>query len=265
MDDRKMILKYQMVPLVLTVVIFFFLSFWIFVHTSILNSFSTHKILLELQLADILVGATIYLKTSVDFAIFIGGAMSRFPGVRNRIAIEAGTAFGNATGTVVILTIWNFFRDIQWLLALMIFIASLVLLRMAQDGFEHAGSTRFARILSHFNKLVAPFLNKIIPHTSMNSQAKKLSFRGLFAFSFTVPFILGLDDFAGYVPLFNVVHVFGFAIGVLFGHMVLNLLLFISPTKTIALVKNKTIAFIGAVAFVILALWGMWEVVHLFI
>ena len=99
----------------------------------------------------------------------------------------------------------------------------------------------------------------------MNSQAKKLSFRGLFAFSFTVPFILGLDDFAGYVPLFNVVHVFGFAIGVLFGHMVLNLLLFISPTKTIALVKNKTIAFIGAVAFVILALWGMWEVVHLFI
>lgn len=265
MSNERRIVKYQMVPLILTVVIFFILSFWVYVHASILNLFSTNKISLQLLWTDILIGTTIYLKTSVDFAIFIGNAMSRFPGVRNRIAIEAGTAFGNAAGTLTILTIWNFFRDIEWLLALMIFIASLVLLRMAQDGFEHAGSTKLARTLSHFNKLVAPFLNKIIPHTSMNSEAKNLSFRGLFAFSFTVPFILGLDDFAGYVPLFNVIHVFGFAVGVLLGHMILNLLLFISPTKTITFVKNKTIAFIGALAFVILALWGMWEVVHLFI
>ena len=45
--------------------------------------------------------------------------------------------------------------------------------------------------------------------------------------------MLGLDDFAGYVPLFNVVNVFGFAIGVFSGHMVLNAFLYVSPVFAI--------------------------------
>jgi hypothetical protein len=77
--------------------------------------------------------------------------------------------------------------------------------------------------------------------------------------SFTVPFILGLDDFAGYVPLFNVVNVFGFAIGVFLGHMVLNIFLYLSPKRTIQAVKNPIISLVGSIAFVLLAGWGLFE------
>jgi hypothetical protein len=78
--------------------------------------------------------------------------------------------------------------------------------------------------------------------------------------AFTVPFILGLDDFAGYVPLFNIVNVYGFAIGVFLGHMILNIFLFISPQHTIKIVKNAYISFTGSIVFIGLAVWGLVEV-----
>jgi hypothetical protein len=86
---------------------------------------------------------------------------------------------------------------------------------------------------------------------------------GLFIASFTIPFILGLDDFAGYVPLFSIVNVFGFSIGVFLGHMILNMALFIAPAKTIKAVKNPIISLAGSVVFVGLGLWGLFEVAKL--
>ena len=74
---------------------------------------------------------------------------------------------------------------------------------------------------------------------------------------------MGLDDFAGYVPVFNVVNVFGFSIGVVVGHMLLNILLYLSPATTIRVVKNPVISFVGSLAFIGLAIWGIVEVVHL--
>jgi hypothetical protein len=97
----------------------------------------------------------------------------------------------------------------------------------------------------------------------MKADNKKLSLWGLFLFSFSIPFILGLDDFAGYVPLFNIVNVLGFGIGVFAGHMILNIFLFLSPSRTIALVKNAYISFAGSVAFVLLAVWGLFEVIKI--
>lgn len=261
----------QGVPLALTVIIFAVLSVCIYFLVLFLNRFTGTDIMTDIRWADVAVGLTIYLKTSVDFAIFIGNLMHSFPGWKNRIAIEIGTAIGNALGTMIILIIWNFFRDVQILLALMIFIAALVLLKLAQEGLEHTheGSrlpdwlTPAERILHglliRINTSTHHILKYIIPNLTMKSH-KKLAFWGLFVTSFTVPFILGLDDFAGYVPLFNIVNVFGFSIGVLLGHTVLNALLFVSPRKTVMAVKNAVISFLGSVAFVALALWGFWEV-----
>lgn len=263
--------KQQVLPLVLTFVIVGLLTILLHGLITFLNLFTTHDILLKIQWADVLVGMTIYLKTSVDFAIFIGNLMHSYPGWKNRIAIEIGTAAGNALGTFIILIIWNFFRDVHLLLALMVFIASLVLLRMAEEGFEHVqtnikwlkeSSVGLTKALSAFNKPFGFILNTIIPKSSV-SMKKSLSFFGLFFLSFTVPFILGLDDFAGYVPLFNVVNVYGFAIGVFLGHMVLNIFLFISPQHTIKLVKNAFISFAGSIVFIGLAVWGIIEVVRI--
>lgn len=265
----------QGIPLILTVVIFAILSLLIYIEIIILNRFTSVDIVEKLRWSDILVGLTIYLKTSVDFAIFIGNLMSTHPGWKNRVAIEIGTAVGNALGTMIILAIWNVFRDVEWLLAVMIFIAALVLFRLAQDGLEHAAEGvsnkqgRLAGIIKYMhtgiaalNRFFAPLLKYIIPHVSMKDTKTK-TFTGLFILSFTIPFILGLDDFAGYVPLFNIVNVFGFAIGVLAGHMILNAFLFISPKKTIAVVKNAIVSFLGSIAFIALAIWGLIEVYKL--
>lgn len=265
----------QIVPLVLTGVIAFVLAVLIWVEIKILNVFTPTDIITTIKWWDVLVGLTIYLKTSIDFAIFIGNLMQQNPGYKRRISIEIGTAVGNAAGTMAILLVWTFFKEIRWLLALMVFIAALVLFKLAEEGLEHAKDedNLFPRWFRHLvsvleysldriNKLIAPVLRYVIPNLSMKA-GSNLKFWPLFSFSFTIPFILGLDDFAGYVPLFTVVNVFGFSVGVLLGHMVLNIFLYLSPHHTIKAVKNPIIALLGSLAFIGLAIWGLIEVARI--
>lgn len=270
------ILRSQFIPLSLTILTFFCLVGLLYLFILFLNLFSTtNKIVPDVRLADILVGLTIYLKTSIDFAIFIGNVMKHNPGWRKRIAIEAGTAGGNAAGTLLILLIWSFFREIPILMVVMIIVASLVLLKMAEESIGEFLETQkthhpirhitvFAhQQLTHINSLFKPVLGKLIPKTSITN-TQMLSFWSLALFSFTIPFILGLDDFAGYVPLFSVINVFGFCMGVFLGHMILNLGLFLAPSKTVQLVKLPLILLFGGLAFTGIALWGVYEAFSIF-
>lgn len=272
---RHSLFKEQVLPVALTFIVAAFLTGFLWLEIVIINHFIITDILLQVSVVDILVGLTIYLKTSIDFAIYIGRLMESNPGWKGRVAIEIGTAFGNAAGTFIVLALWAFFKDIRWLMALMITIAALVLFKLAEEGLEHAkeGNGRFPswfhtmivvfeRVIGRFNKLVMPVLRYVIPNISMRS-GKTKGFWSLFAFSFSVPFVLGLDDFAGYVPLFSIVNVFGFAIGVFVGHMILNIFLYLSPKRTIKAVKNPVISFLGSIAFVGLGIWGLIEVVEL--
>ena len=86
----------------------------------------------------------------------------------------------------------------------------------------------------------------------------------LVAFSITIPFVLGLDDFAGYIPLFTIVNVFGFSLGVLMGHMLLTIGLFAFPKKTVSIVKHPIVLMIGGIAFILLGLYGFYEVFYIF-
>jgi len=152
----------------------------------------------------------------------------------------------------------------------MILIASFVLIRMAEESFEeflkyknftqiHSSISILQKQLNLINKFSGKFLKPIIPNLSITN-IKVLSFVNLAIFSITIPFILGLDDFAGYIPLFSVINIYGFTIGVFFGHMILNIGLFLSPQKTIILVRHPIILLIGGIAFVGIAFWGFWEV-----
>lgn len=272
---KNSLFKTQILPIAMTVIVAVAMIGLTYGEIILLNRFTATDIELSIRWYDILVGLTIYLKTSIDFAIFIGHLMSNNPTWKGRIAIELGSAIGNAAGTLIILAVWTFFKEVLWLLALMILIASLVLFRLAEDSFEHVDTNShiypswFRKFLEGFkkaihavNSIIAPVLNKVVPNIDLKS-TKKMAFWTLFGFSFTVPFILGLDDFAGYVPLFSIVNVLGFAIGVISGHMILNMLLYISPTKTIKLVKNPIFALLGSIAFVILGTWGLREVIVL--
>jgi uncharacterized membrane protein len=267
----------QALPLILAVVTLLVLSLIFYGSINILNLFGTEKISLQVLLIDILVGLTIYLKTSIDFAIFMAGLMHKFPGVKNRIAIEVGTAAGNAAGTIIVMIIWFFFKEATLLLAAMVFFAALVLLRLAQDSLEHifedsnddhknsipkwvVSVAKFLNAaLTPINKLLDPIMSRVLPKSNINSNPNA-SFWGVLGLAFTVPFILGLDDFAGYVPLFKVVNVFGFGLGVFLGHAILNILLFLNPRVTVKVLKNPIIAILGAVAFILLALYGLFEV-----
>lgn len=277
MSTKEPLYPHQIVPLLLTFIVLAAGIGMLYLEIISLNHLlpSHAPISIGIRWPDILVGLTIYLKTSIDFAIFIGRLMDRYPGWKHRIAIEIGTALGNILGTLVILLLWALFRDITILMAIMVIVASLVLLRMAEDGLDHVkdeegkykisfGGFEFwlERILASINKMVAPMLSKILPHSNVNENTNR-SWWGLLLLSFTVPFILGLDDFAGYVPLFNIINVFGFAIGVFTGHTILSIALFLSPKHTIRLVKHPIISFIGSLAFIGLAIWGLYEAYHL--
>ncbi len=233
---------------------------------------SSEKIHLEIRWVDILVGSTIYLKTSIDFAIFIGRMMAANPGWRNRIALEIGTAAGNTIGTIAIIGLWVTLKHVDLLLALMVFIASLVLFELAHGSLEHfanwqgqGGMKRILFYLMHglldrVKKIIDPLLRRVMPDLGSAMKGKSsLPWPQLLIFSASVPFILGLDDFAGYVPLFTVVNVYGFAIGVIASHTLLNIALFLSPKKTIIVVKNEVVSFLGALAFIGLGVYGLFE------
>lgn len=274
--DRSPILS-QFVPITLTGVVM--VIFIALLHGAVIlfNLFpSSEYIHLEIRWYDVIVGATIYLKTSIDFAIFIGRLMAANPGWRNRIAIEIGTAAGNALGTIAIIGLWVSLKHVDILLAVMVFIASLVLFELAHGSMEHfanwqgLGGWRSSTfhimhgILDTIKRLTDPILSRVMPDLGAAMQGKgSLPWKQLLIFSTTVPFILGLDDFAGYVPLFTVVNVYGFAIGVIGAHTLLNLALFVSPKKTIVAVKNEIVSFFGAVAFIGLGIYGLMETVRI--
>lgn len=267
----------QIIPLIVAIVTFIGVSVIYYFVINILNIFPGEKIQLRLDWADVLIGLTIYLKTAIDFALLIGILMHKFPGVKNRILIEVGTALGNALGTIMVLVIWFFFKEVIWLLALMIFFASLVLLKLAESSIEHihedsdkkeiTGWVKTAvggleSFLKPINSFLDPLLSKIVPDLKFDS-TKVVGYSSLFISSFSIPFILGMDDFAGYVPLFKVVNVLGFGTGVFLGHMILNILLFLNPEATIKAIKNPVVAILGSVAFIGISAWGLWEVFHL--
>lgn len=264
----------QTIPLVLTILTFFGLTGLLYMFIYFLNLLPlANKISPRLYSVDILVGLIIYIKTSIDFALFIGSLMHTYPGMKNRIAIEVGTALGNGFGTFLVLAIWTFFKEVPLLLVTMVILASLVLLQMAENGFTEyfekptltkRANTVFlsiASFLQKINSLFRPVLLVILPQASLRDKGSK-NFWSLVLFAFSIPFILGLDDFAGYIPLFSVINVFGFATGVFLGHMILNISLFASPALTTKIVRLPIILAIGSLVFIGLALWGFYEAFH---
>lgn len=273
MPKLKKILIEQFTPILLTFFTFCGLATILYGILLFLNSLNfTTPIVLDFKKRDILVGIAVYLKTAVDFAIFIGNLMHTNPGWKKRIAIELGTAIGNGAGTFLILIAWIILKEIPLLMIVMMFIASVVLLRLAEESFEEFLKQKnsfislnirkpvslLQRQLDFVNTLFRPILKFFVPSLNL-TKTKKLYFANLISFSFTIPFVLGLDDFAGYISLFTTVNIFGFSIGVLLGHMLLTIGLFAFPNKTVALVKHPVVLMIGGLAFVGLGLYGFYQ------
>jgi hypothetical protein len=271
MKKLKKILIQQAFPILLTILTFLVLATFLYGLLLILDSLHLGgPIILDFRRREVLLGIIIYLKTAIDFAIFIGNLMHTNPGWKKRIAIEFGTAIGNGLGTFLVLILWTVFKTIPILMIIMIFLASVILLRMAQESFEEFLKQRQSFIklkmpvsllqdqLNFVNKIFRPLLRFFVPNLNL-TKTKKLSFVNLIIFSFTIPFVLGLDDFAGYIPLFTLVNVFGFSLGILIGHMLLTIGLFAFPKKTVEVVKHPIVLIIGGIAFIGLGVYGFYE------
>lgn len=270
----------QVVPITLALILFILLSLGLRDLLTWVNNANGFNLDLSLHISSIIFGAVIYFKTSVDFGIFIGRLMHLYPGWKNRIAIELGTAIGNGLGTISVLLIWLFIAQIDFLLAVMITFASLVLLELAFAGIEHfvhwEGEDTIRHLLyklvegplSLVNKIQGSILRRVLPglgeifhglEDEETGEKLPVSWGKLLMFSLTIPVLLGADDFAGYVPVFSYVTIYGFAVGIFGAHALLNMALFISPRHTIALVKNSVIAYVGTLAFILLAVFGFVE------
>ncbi len=272
--SSKSIAKEQIIPIILAIATFSGLIVVLYFTILILNLLPTsEKIFLGLRKRDFVVGFTIYLKTAIDFAIFMGNLMHKNLGWKKRIAIEFGTALGNGLGTFFILIVWVFFKEVPILMALMIILASLLLLQMAEESvgmflkknnLTHISTPALflQKQLNLINKISGKLFKSVIPNLNV-LDIKSLSFLNLIMFSFTIPFILGLDNFAGYIPLFSIVNVYGFIIGVFVGHMLLNIGLFIFPKRTVDVIKNPVVILLGGIVFIFIALFGFYEAVKI--
>jgi hypothetical protein len=253
--------KTQLLPILITILSFLSLSLLLVLFLHFLNLFPIRdKIQFIFRPIDLFVGMTIYTKTSIDFALFMGNLMGTNPGWKKRIAINLGTALGNCLGTILILSIWYFLKEAPLLLIIMIILSSLVLFEMAEEGLKEVEmrfTTSLRKCLSIINAPFRQIFRKILPDTGI--RAPQLSFTKLFFFSLTIPFLLGLDDFAGYIPLFSIVNVMSFVIGIFLAHTLLNIGLFASPRLTAKITNNPLVIILGSFAFVGIGLWGLIE------
>jgi hypothetical protein len=275
MKKAKKILIEQALPILLTFVTFLVLATFLYGLLLILDSFNMGTpIILDFRRREVLFGIIIYLKTAIDFAIFMGNLMRTNPGWKKRIAIELGTALGNGLGTFLVLILWTVLKSFPLLMIIMILIAAVMLLRMAQESFEEFLKQKKSFIklkmpvsllqdqLNFVNKLFRPILRFFVPDLNL-TKTKKLSFANLIIFSLTIPFVLGINDFAGYIPLFSLVNVFGFSVGILIGHMLLTIGLFAFPKFTVSVVKHPFVLIGGGLAFIGIALWGIWQALNI--
>ena len=271
MPNEK-VLKSQIIPLIVAVTSAVFFVGLLFVSISLTNFvFPQEKIHLSIKIFDLLLGFYLYVKTSIDFAVFIGNMLISNPRWKNRLIIEWGTSLGNFCGTILIIWIWSFFRTISPLLeGIVIVLASFVLLELAAGSLSrlrlaswnrekswHKYYFQLVSFLLRIRHLTAPFLGWM-PDVEQTMTGKKfLKPASLLLYSFSVPFILGSDDFASYISIFNVVNIFSFAIGVILGHLLLLGSFFLAPSSLAKLLAKPAFSALAIFTFLLIFFVGI--------
>ncbi len=228
---------------------------------------ANNPILLVFRFTDFLLGIYLYLKTSVDFAVFIGSMIHANPGWKNRIAVEWGTSLGNFVGTIAIIWVWILFHALGPIFeGTIILLASFILLELAagslyrlqQAGWDRSTSWHHLfykssySLLSLLRRFTSPFL-KWMPDVKGTMAGKKAAnLTSLLLYSFTIPFVLGSDDFAGYMSIFNVVNIFPFAVGVIVGHSLLLAGIFAIPQTVEKIMAKPLTSALAVTTFLII-------------
>ncbi len=261
-------MKKQLIPIVLSFTLFAIFSVSTYGILFGLNLFVSEPLKISIVITQFLLGIFIYLKTSVDYALFVGGLMEKNPGIKNRIAMNVGTQIGCFIGVTAIVVLWTFFREIHWLMAILLIVAGMILIGLGDGSQEHFESLPgwVKRPLEVFFNLTRPIVSLFtffMPDSEMSPKA--MSWGRLFFISGIIPFALGADDLAGYMVLLTATNVFSLLLGIYFGDAIIDIALFAKPEWTVAVVKNRWVSYLGAVFFVFLAVMSFIHAVSLFL
>jgi hypothetical protein len=265
MNNEDNVFYSQIIPLTiafLTGAIFFVL---LLLNINLLNFiFPRDPVRIVFGITDLLLGFYLYLKTSIDFAVFIGSMMVSNPGWKNRVAVEWGTSLGNFVGTIAIIWIWVVFRATNPIFeAIIVIIASFILLELAAGSLSKLNPrSLFYKTMTKIlliRKFTIPFVSWMPDIKGTMNGKKAPNFRALLLYSFTIPFVLGSDDFAGYISVFNVVNIFPFAVGVIAGHTLLLASIFAAPKTTEKIMAMPAFSGLAVVTFIAIFGFGFYE------
>lgn len=225
----------------------------------------SQKLSLQIIWAQIGLGIFIYLKTAVDYAIFVGSLMEHNDGIPRRIAMNAGTSIGCFIGVSIIAVLWTFCKEIHWLMVILLVIAAMVLFKLGDGSQDHFDSIpawlRYP--LALFFDLTRPIVKVLtwfMPSSELKSGA--LSVGRLFILSMIIPFALGADDLAGYMVLLTTGNIFSLLIGIYFGDAVIDAGLFANQELTVKIVKNRWVSYFGAIVFIALGIMSLVHAAH---
>lgn len=258
--DKRAKLVNQMVPVVICAVLYiFFISSSVVFIKLLINPASAEKILIELHLKDFLVGFFLYFVTAVDYALIVGRMQRANKGLAARLVMNFFTCFGCFMGVSLVLFLWGFAKEVDWLIISLLIFAGSVMVKLSFEGLEYFedAPTIWAplrkvtvKIVNIFHKLTEGLTFWIPELASPN--VEKLPLGKLALWSGILPFIIGLDDFVGYMGAMTIYNVFSLLVGIYLADIVIDILIFISPVLTKKLVESPILSLLATYAFLYL-------------
>lgn len=250
----------QLLPVSICIVLFvaFILISRIFI-ANLINPFSTEKIEIQLHFFDVLVGFFLYFVTAIDYALIIGRMQINNPGAKARVIMNVGTCIGCFAGVSLVLFLWGFAKEIPALIVILLVFAGSVMIKLAYEGIEYFEDAK--EIPSFLRRAMVLSLKGLHAMTTIftfwipdlgSPNVVRMSAMSLAKWSFFLPFIIGLDDLVGYMGAMTIYNVFSLLFGIYLADILIDILIFVSPSVTKRLVQNAFLSLIAAFAFLYL-------------
>lgn len=276
MDFKKITsskLAYQLVPVVVCLVLF--VGFIALTHIFIgqlINPFSSEKIQLKLGLVDVAVGFFLYFVTAIDYALIVGRMQVANPGGKQRLVMNVFTCVGCFFGVSMVLFLWGFAKEVTMLIIPLLIFAGSVMVKLAYEGHEYFAKAKEIHwtvrqlTMKTLDGLYRPtrLLTFWMPELGTPSVAK-MTLMKLGQWSFLLPFIIGIDDLVGYMGAMTIYNAYGLIFGIYLADIVIDILIFVSPSLTKRLVENPILSLLAAWAFLYLAYKSFKEAYHLLV
>jgi len=128
----------QLIPVVicLTMYVIFMVLSVLFIK-NLINPFSTEKILLQFRLVDFLVGFFLYFVTAIDYALIVGRMQITNPSLPARVVMNIFTCLGCFVGVTLVLFLWGFAKEVNWLIVILLIFAGSVMVKLAYEGLPY--------------------------------------------------------------------------------------------------------------------------------